>query len=106
MIDSKFDKFINEQPKRQINKTICIMAVEKSLDDKINEICKIHNMDRDFFVTKALENQVAMTSQSPKLVSKINKLCGDNHMSRIFFFTKALENYCKYLEEKKKKAEE
>ena len=90
---------------KSVDKNICVMMIDKTLDEKVNEVCKRNNIDKNFFIAKALENQVAMTSQSPKLVSKVNKLCGDNHMSRIFFFTKALENYCKYLEEKKKNKE-
>jgi len=88
---------------QQVEKNITIMGIEKSIDAKINELCMNNNMDRDFFITKALENQIAMMDQDPKLVEKINTLCEEHDMPRIFFFTKALENYCKNLMRKKNK---
>lgn len=89
-----------------INKNITLMTIDKEIDDKINELCQKNGIDRTFFIAKALENQIAMVDQNPKLVEKINKLCEEHSMSRIFFFTKALENYCKYLSRKKKKEAE
>ena len=85
-----------------VNKNITVMTIDKNLDAKIDELCQKNGMDRIFFITKALENQIAMVDQNPKLVEKVNKLCEEHSMSRIFFFTKALENYCKYLSKKKK----
>jgi hypothetical protein len=87
----------------KIDKNICVMGIDKNIDEKINKVCKDNNVDREFFIAKALENQIAMMEQNPKLVEKINKLCEEHGMSRIFFFTKALENYCKYLSRKKNK---
>lgn len=87
---------------KKIEKDVMVMCISKDINTNINKLCKEHNMDKDFFVTKALENQIAMVSQNPRLVDKINKLCEEHGMSRIFFFTKALENYCKYLGKKKK----
>ena len=90
---------------KKIVRNISVMTIDKNIDDKINELCEKNSMDREFFITKALENQIAMVEQSPKLVEKINDLCEKHDMSRIFFFTKALENYCKYLGKKKKNTE-
>lgn len=89
-----------------ISKNICVMGIDKGIDEKINDLCEKNGIDREFFITKALENQIAMMDQNPKLVEKINDLCEKHNMSRIFFFTKALENYCKNLSKKKKGGEE
>ena len=90
----------------EIKKNITVMGIDKDVDEKINELCQKHNMDREFFIAKALENQIAMVEQSPSLVEKINRLCEEHDMSRIFFFTKALENYCRNLSKKRKKKSE
>lgn len=89
-----------------INKNITIMGIDKDIDAKINELCEKHAMDREFFIAKALENQISIMEQSPNLVKKVDSLCEKHDMSRIFFVTKALENYCKYLSKKKKKSED
>lgn len=88
-----------------VNKDIIVMNISKEINSKINDLCIKNDIDREFFITKALENQIAMTSQNPRLVEKMNKLCDEEGMSRMFFVTKALENYCKYLSEKNDKGE-
>ena len=89
----------------QINKNITVIAINKELDAKIINLCNKNGMDKDFFITKALEAQVAMISQNPRLMEKVNRYCEERDMSKTFFYAKALESYCKHLDDKDKEKE-
>jgi hypothetical protein len=87
---------------QQINKNIAVITINKDLDANIINLCNKSQMDKEFFITKALENHVIMISQNPRLMKKVNDYCEKYDMSKIFFYTKALEYYCKHLDEKNK----
>jgi len=45
-----------EDNKNSSMKAVTVLTINKALDDRIDAMCKKHNMGRDFFITKALEN--------------------------------------------------
>jgi predicted transcriptional regulator len=87
------------------DKNITIIAIDKDVDEKINELCMKKNMSRDLFLKKALETYSVFCEIDPNLVKRMNDACEEHGMGKLFFFTKAIENYCKNLARKKKKDE-
>lgn len=88
---------------KKINKNVTIIAVEKELDERINDVCAKHHISRDSFFENAMKNYCDFIEIDPKLIGKMNDSCVEHNMGKVFFLTKAIENYCKNLVRKKKK---